>query len=225
MRLLLNLFILVAAALSASAQAPAGVDPLEPARRDYFDGKFDTALAALDKVADDPTIKSKLLDLRGAILLEQKKYDEALAAFTAAHEADPNVFPPHIHMGDTYLRQGKWAQARELYQEVMSRSNVLMVHELLRYGVLLTYLGEKDDVGAKEALSSITFPSESPSYYYSQAAWAFAHGDKRSAEKWLRTAGEMYQDPKKTSWFARPLHDLGWIKNKPQPVIEPLTGP
>jgi hypothetical protein len=35
----------------------------------------------------------------------------------------------------------------------------------------------------------------------------------------------MYRDEKKTAWFARPLHDLGWIKNKPQLVLEPLTGP
>jgi predicted negative regulator of RcsB-dependent stress response len=89
MRLLLNLLILVAIAASASAQSAAGVDPLEPARREFFDGKFDAAHAALDKVQDDPTIKSKLLDLRGSIFLEQKKYDEALAAFTAAHEVDP----------------------------------------------------------------------------------------------------------------------------------------
>ena len=225
MRFVLNLLSLLAVVLSASAQPPAGVDPLEPARREYFDGKFDAAQAALEKVTDDPSVKPKLLDLRGKILLEQQKYDEALAAFTAAHEADPTIFPPHVHMGDTFLRQGKWAEAREVYTEIMSKSNVLMVHELLRYGVLLTYLGEKNDTGAKEALGWITFPSETPSYYYAQAAWAFTHGDKRSGEKWLRTAGEMYQDPKKTGWFARPLYDLGFIKTKPQLVLEPLTGP
>ena len=219
MRLLLQLLILSATIISAAAQNPAGVDPLEPARREYQQGNLDAAHAALDKVAEDPTWTSKLQDLRGMIFLEQKKFDEALTAFKAAHETDRNLYLPHIHMGDTYLRQGKWAEAREVYQEVMKLSNVLMVHERLRYAVLLTYLGAKDDAGAKEALERIVFPTETPAYYYAQAAWAFAHGSKRLGEKWLRTADEIFAD-KDTAWFARPLHELGWLKKKPPLIPE-----
>ena len=221
MRLFLLLLVLSATILSAAAQNAAGVDPLDPARREYQQGNLDAAHAALDRVADDPALTAKLQDLRGTIFLEQKKSDEALAAFKAAHEAEPNLFLPHIHLGDTYLRQGKWAEAREVYQEVMKLSNVLMVHERLRYGVLLTYLGAKDDVGAKEALDRVTFPTETPAYYYTQAAWAFAHGAKRPAEKWLRTAAEIFAD-KDTAWFARPLYEFGWIKKKPPLIPETI---
>ena len=219
MRVLLQLLALSATIVSAAAQNPAGVDPLEAARREFQQGNFDAAHAALDRVAEDPTLTAKLLDLRGTIFLEQKKFDEALAAFNAAHQAEPNIFPPHIHIGDAYLRAGKWAEARKVYEEVMRLSNVLMVHEKLRYGVLITYLATKDDAGAKEALDQVTFPTETASYYYAQAAWAFAHGNKRSGEKWLRTAAAIF-DEKQTSWFARPLHDLGWIKTKPPLVAE-----
>ena len=225
MRLLLSLLLVGASLVPVGAQNTAGVDPLEPARREFLQGKFDAALAALDRVtADDGAVKGKLLDLRGLVYLEQQKYDEALAAFRAARDADPAVFPQQAHFGDTLLRQGKWEEAREAYEEVMRSSNVLMVHEALRYGVLLTYLGEKDDAGAKEALDRITFPSESPAYYYAQSAWAYAHGEKSAGDKWLRSAEEMFKDRKQTSWFARPLYDLGWIKTKPPLVVQPLAG-
>ena len=219
MRAFLPLLFLLATIFSAAAQNTAGVDPLDAARREFQQGNFDAAHAALDRVAEDPTLTGKLLDLRGMIFLEQKKFDEAMAAFKKAHEAEPNTFLPHIHMGDTYLRQGKWAEAREVYQEVMKLSNVLMVHERLRYAVLITYLAAKDDIGAKEALDRVTFPTETPSYYYAQAAWAFAHGSNRPAEKWLRTASEIFAT-KDTAWYARPLHDLGWLKKKPPLIAE-----
>jgi len=221
MRALLPLLLLFSTIFWAAAQNPAGVDPLEAGRREFQQGNLDAAHAALDRVTEDSTIASKLHDLRGMIFLEQKKYEEAMASFKKAHELEPNVFLPHIHMGDTYLRQGKWAEAREVYQEVMRRSNVLMVHERLRYGVLLTYLGAKDDVGAKDALGRVTFPTETPSYYYAQAAWAFAHGSNRPAEKWLRTAGEIFT-AKDTVWYARPLHEFGWLKKKPPLIAEVL---
>ena len=221
MRALLPLFLSFATIASAAGQQqpPAGVDPLEPARREFQQGNFDAALAALDRVPDEPGMKVKVLDFRGTIFLEQKKVDEALAAFKAAHEAEPSFYLPHIHIGDAYLRQGNWAEARKVYEQVAGLSNVLMVLERLRYAILLTYLGEKNDTGAKDALDRIAFPTETPAYYYAQAAWAFSHGSKKPAEKWMKAAAEIFNE-KDTAWFARPLHELGWLKRKPPLVPE-----
>jgi hypothetical protein len=157
--------------------------------------------------------------MRGTIFLEQKKLDEAVAAFTAAHETEPNFFLPHIHLGDAYLRQSKWTEARNVYEEVVARSNVLIVHERARYGILLSYLAAKDDTGAKEALDGVAFPTETAAYYYSQAAWAFAHGSTRPGKKWLATAAEIFAE-KDTTWFARPLFEFGWVKTKPPLIPE-----
>jgi tetratricopeptide (TPR) repeat protein len=221
MRALFSLLFVLTTCGPAFAQTPAsaGVDPLETTRRELQQGNFDAAHAALDRVPENDAPKVNVFDLRGAIFLEQKKLDEALAAFTAAHEAEPNFFLPHIHLGDTYLRLGKWVEARNVYDEVVARSNVLIVHERARYGILLSYLGAKDDAGAKEALESIAFPTETASYYYAQAAWAFAHDSARAAKKWLDTAGKIFAE-KDTAWFARPLHEFGWLKGKPAIVPE-----
>jgi tetratricopeptide (TPR) repeat protein len=174
---------------------------------------------ALDQLeaAAQPTAQS--LDLRGCILMEQKKLDDALAAFRAAHAADPALFAPRLHIGDALLRQQKWEEARVAYDAVMRETNILISHEKLRFGVLITHLGAGDKAGGQPAFERVTFPTETAAYYYAQAAWAFANGNKRDGEKWMRTAADIF-DAKATAWFARPLYELGWIKSKPPLVTE-----
>ena len=202
-----------------AAEPRAGGDPLDVAKREFQQGNFDAALRALDQldVASKPTAQS--LDLRGMVLMEQKKLDEALAAFKAAHEADPAIFAPRLHIGDALLRQQKWEEARAAYDAVMKETNILMSNERLRFAILMTYLGEGDEAGARGAYERVTFPTETPAYYYAQAAWAFAHGTKRDGEKWMRTAADIF-DAKTAAWFARLFFELGWIKTQPPLVLD-----
>ena len=151
--------------------------------------------------------------------MEQKKLDEAVAAFRAAHAADPALFAPRLHVGDALLRQQKWEEACAAYDVVMRETNILISHEKLRFGVLMTHLGAGDKAGGQPAFERVTFPTETPAYYYAQAAWAFANGKKRDGEKWMRTAADIF-DAKATAWFARPFYELGWIKTKPPLVSE-----
>ena len=126
-----------------------------------------------------------------------------------------HLFVPRLHIGDTLLRQEKWEEARDAYDAVMKRDEHPHGHTSgCASACCMTYLGAKDDAGARtRRFERITFPTETPAYYYAQAAWAFAHGNKRDGEKWMRTAGEIF-DAKTTAWFARPLYELGWIKNE-----------
>jgi tetratricopeptide (TPR) repeat protein len=149
--------------------------------------------------------------------MEQGNFTEAGMAFAAAHNADPSIFAPRLHAGDSFLRQKQYAEARDVYETLGKETNILISRERLRYAILLTYLGEKNEDAAKKTFDQITFPTESPTYYYAQAAWAFAHGKPRDAQKWLKSAEKVY-DTAVTSWFARPLYDFGWIKSKPPPT-------
>lgn len=220
MRLLISLlFLNWATLLAAAEQQPAGVDQLAVAKRQFEQGNFDAALATLEAIEQRGGPAALALDLRGCIYLEQKKYEEAIKAFTASIAQEKNLYVARLHLGDALLRQGKWSEAREAYESLMRDSNILMINERLRFAAFLTYLGAKDDRGASEALARVMFPTETAAYYYAQAAWAFAQGSKRAGEKWLRTADEIF-DEKKTAWFARPLYDFGWIKTKPPLVAE-----
>ncbi len=215
----LLLCFLTIAALAAAEPGAVGIDIVEPARRALLAGQPDKALSELETAAQRGASESNVLFLRGICYVEKQQYEEALAAFRAAEEKDSAIYGPRLRIGDTLLRMGKWAEARETYEEMMKKTNILILNERLRYAVLLTYLGAKDDAGGKEALDAITFPTESPSYYYGQAAWAFAHGDKKAGEKWIKTADEIFEKGK-TAWYARPLFDSGWIATKPPPTLD-----
>jgi tetratricopeptide (TPR) repeat protein len=213
------LFCIFAASLFGADEAFTGLEPLEKAKREAQAGRLDAALALLNELDKSATPVALSFDLRGSIYLEQGKLEEAMKAFRAANELDAVLFTPQLHVADTLLRQGNWEEARGAYELMLKGTNVLMVFERLRYAILLTYLGAKDDTGARTALERITFPTETPTYYYSQAAWAFAHGDNKTAGKWLRTADGIF-DAKKTAWFARPLFDRGYIKTKPPIALD-----
>ncbi len=211
--------LFVFATLTADAQQRPGGDPVDAAKREFHQSKLDAALAILDEIDRSGTPRAQSLDLRGCILMEQRKLDESLAAFRAAHEADPALFAPRLHIGDVLLRQQKWEEARTAYDDVMRETNILISHEKLRFAVLMTHLGAGDKAGGQTALDRITFPTETPAYYYAQAAWAFANGNKREGDKWMRTAADIF-DAKTTAWFARPFFELGWIKTKPPLATE-----
>ncbi|MEP6808860.1 MAG: tetratricopeptide repeat protein [Chthoniobacterales bacterium] len=210
MRLLLSA-VLACCAASASLGAPTNL--LEDARREVDAGRLGAALALLNQ-APPAEASAPILTLRGILYLDQGKYDEAAADFTAASAKDPISYPPRLYLGQALLQQKKWGEARALFEEMETKTNILILNERLRYAILLTYLGAKDDAGAKAALDRLVFPTESPAYYYAQAAWGFAHDNSKAALKWLKTAEGIFDD-KRVAWFARPLYDFGWIKKKP----------
>ncbi len=215
MRALIVLVASCAISFAAAAQQKAiGGDPLVEAMVEARAGNLDAALAAIADAQKKGADETIALSLRGIIHLEQEKLEEATADFQAARAKNPALAGPRIHLGDVLLRQKKWEEARTVFSEMARETNILILSERLRYGILLTYLGAKDEAGAKAALDRVVFPTESPAYYYAQAAWAFSHDQRSAGEKWLKTAAKMF-DELQTAWFARPLYDFGWVKDKP----------
>jgi tetratricopeptide (TPR) repeat protein len=213
-------FLLGAASLLAQKEFSASRE-LGAARQDYLKRRFDQALGALDRFdkATGTTVES--LDLRGCIDVEQGKFDDAANAFESAHLLKYDAFAPRIHLADVMLRQKKFADARRGYEKLLDLIKTPMWPDYLRFGVLLTYLGENDEAGSQRALHAIAFPTETPAYYYAQAAWAFTHGRKSEGNKWVSIARKIF-DASKTAWFDRTLYQFGWLTKKPAPSIDPF---
>ncbi|MDQ6940090.1 MAG: tetratricopeptide repeat protein [Verrucomicrobiota bacterium] len=211
------LFAVLLLPISIVAQTT-GVDTVASARRDLFDGKYDAALATLDGAEKRGLTSGKLTELRGYIFLEQGKFDDAIKAFEAAKAQDKLTYN-RLHIGDVLARQGKWEEARAAYQTGLKETDILTTNERLRFGVFIADLGLKDEEQARQALDAIMFPTESATYYYAQAAWAFAHGSKREGDDWVKRARDLFAG-KSTDWFERHLYDFGWLKSKPVPISE-----
>jgi tetratricopeptide (TPR) repeat protein len=210
------------------ALAPIGLGeeklPTEPrmvktARDEYRAGNFDRAVALLDQLGKNAAPNVDAMDLRGQIYLEQGRFDDAKKSFTAASGVNATRFGPKLHFADVLLREKKFSEARDIYVNLLRETNTRVGTEKLRYAVLICYLFTKDDARAQIALDRIPFPTESPAYYYAQAAWEFAHGHEDDAKKWIKAAAKMFTEESAT-WFARPLYAFGWLQGKP-PVPAP----
>jgi Tfp pilus assembly protein PilF len=213
-RHLASFLILLALLLFLPSASAALTSDLGAAARAYQQEKFDEAHAALDRFEKSSAPTAESLDLRGCIYLEQRKFGDAQKTFEVAHAADPDVFAPRLHSADLLLRQRKFAAARSAYQVLLKETNVMMANERLRFAVLLTYMGERDEASARQALDAIAFPTETPAYYLAQASWAFAHEKRSEGEEWVKKTKQVYE-PEATAWFTRHMYELGWLKNKP----------
>ena len=218
MRSGLVFFCLLLTLAAARPASPYVGNLLEAAQSDYQNGHFDAALAKLDQHDKAKGKSGEALDLRGAIALEQGNFDAARKAFTVAHQVEPALFAPRLHLADLFLREKKYGEAETIYQQLAGETNVLISNERSRYGLLIVALARHDETAAQAAFARIKFPTESPAYYFAQAAWEFAHGNNRSAQKWIATAHEIFAPPL-LAWFVRPLYDLGWEKEKPPPAV------
>jgi tetratricopeptide (TPR) repeat protein len=219
MRLILILLgLLLCNAPAANSAGPDLGNLFAAAEIDYQTGRLDSALTKLDEHDKLKGKSGNALDLRGAIALEQGNFDAARKALTEAHQLEPGLFAPRLRLGDLALREKKYAEAGAIYQQLLRETNVLMASERSRYGLLIVALAGHDEPAAKRALASIQFPTESPAYYFAQAAWEFAHGNNGPAKKWIATASGIFAPPL-LAWFSRPLYDLGWQKEKPPPPV------
>jgi tetratricopeptide (TPR) repeat protein len=219
MRFLAALIFLGFVSLARAQVAALTTAELDTAKRLAREGQFPAALASIEGVEKARKPSLETIDLRGAIYVEQGKYAEAAQAFAAARAKDPLIFAPRLHAADSLLRQHKYQEALDVYSTLGTETNVLVWNERLRYATLIACLGLRNEAEAKRAYERIKFPTETPAYYYAQAAWDFAHGRESDARKWMKSASRLF-DAEVIARFARPLYELGWIKTKPAVAID-----
>jgi hypothetical protein len=188
----------LAASVWAAEQKATGINALEAGKREFQQRNFDSALTIFNDSEKRGDATSQSFILKGRIYAEQQKYEEAASAFDAAYKLEPASFA-RLYLADMFVAQKKWQEARAIYESAMKETNILVSNERLRYGVLISSLGAKDDEGARVAFEKLPFPTETAAYYYAQAAWAFAHGAKGDGDKWLRRGDEIFP-AKSTAW-------------------------
>ncbi|MBA3650352.1 MAG: tetratricopeptide repeat protein [Chthoniobacterales bacterium] len=204
---------------------------LARAQRAFRQGDFAGAEKLLDRVEAIAPNQAVTYNLRGEILLEQGKIDEAEMALRNALAADPQLLSARYNLARVpFARKNFAAERKELeaLQGACSGAGEERREQLIRYQIYLTLLLEGREGAAQKAMDEFKMMDGSPALYYAQAAWAFQHGNALQGKNWVANARNLFSAELNRS-FAAPLSDLGWLGNKakvasvPSPTSEPMV--
>lgn len=227
--------ILVLGTLSLTAQEKTVPNPPAPQRvytkeyqmlvveamRSFQVRDYKTALALTDKADTFLPPTPLTLNVRGAVAIELRQFDEGLKYCQQALKLDPKFFPARFNLCEIPFLQGKYAEARQLWQSLHDNYRTDYpsftkddgMPELLIYRIVICYLLEKDFVHAKDWLDKIPFPSVTPAYQYAHAAFAREQGDMAKWNEWLKSAVFIWPDSKRIN-FTDVLVQLKWLKDE-----------
>lgn len=207
--------LLVAVALTSSrAQTtpkdlpPDYIKTVQSAMRTFAARDFKTAIALVDKAEAMYQPTAMTVNVRAAIAIEDKKFDEGLELCVKALKLDPKFFPALFNLAEIPFMQGKYAEARLAYEKLLDDEASM---DLIKFRLYLTYLLEKNDEVAKQLLDKIPLLNDSPIYFYAYAAWEFAHGDEKKAQGYLNSAETVFPKSKRGN-FMDVFYDIGWMK-------------
>lgn len=170
--------------------------------------KFEESIERLNR-ADAIQINTPIaLNMRGAIATETGHYDEARDYFKKALIDFPDYFAPNFNLGEILFLEKRYAEAREHFQKMLDKTPD---NELLQYKIFLSYLLEGDSDAARKAKEAIKFPSDTPAYYFANAAWEFNRKNDQDARTWIDSSLRIFGD-QANLFFLRSLKDIGFVE-------------
>jgi tetratricopeptide (TPR) repeat protein len=180
---------------------------LETAGAAYAAGQLSNALDKLDVCDQIHANVPDTWNMRGAIYADQHEYDKARAAFEKASELNPGDFWPQYNIAQLLLVQKRYPEA----VDALKKLSVYKGHEeLVAFKIVYADLmqGKMDD--AKATLDAMKTPSNTPAYYFAQAAWSFANKDEKNGNYFVDSGMKIFA-PEKCVSFYDALVLAGWV--------------
>lgn len=206
-----SLFSARAAEEIAKDQSPAYISAIQNAMRSFSARDFKTVLTYVDQAETIHQKSALTLNIRAAVAIEEKRFEEGRELLLQALQLDPRFFPALFNLAEIPFMQGKYSEARLAYEKLTDDDATA---ELIRFRIYLTYLLEKNDERAKAILDALPLLNDTPIYFYAHAAWEFAHGNTKDAQSYLKSAEAVFP-PSRLANFADVFYDLGWLKRAP----------
>ena len=186
----------------------------EQALQAYEQRDFDSAAKLAEQADTAEPNQPQVLNLRGAILLEQQKYDEAEGFFKEALKVDPKFREAQFNLADVPFRNKDYTKARDRFQALLKQTpggDKNQAAQLINFRVFLTYLLEEKDSRAQKLMEQFQFSGDTPALYYAEAAWQFKHDNADKANDWIASARKIYPSAS-NAMYAAGFYDLGWLK-------------
>ncbi len=186
----------------------------EKAERAFQQRDFEEALKSLELVESGRPNDPATMNLRGEILMEQGKLDEAEEAFQNAFKVDPKFKEAEYNLAQIPFKKREYAKARDRFEALFAATpggDKNQAAQLIKYKIFMTLLLEGKEPEAKQMMDQFKFTGDTPALYYAQAAWEFKHDREDEGRDWVSSARKIYS-PGLNIVFGDSFYDLGWLK-------------
>jgi len=176
---------------------------------------FTTAAKLVDEADKAEPNQPSTLNLRGEILMQQKQFDQADAAFKRAAKLDPKFREAQYNLAQIPFKNKDYAKARERFETLFKQTpggDKNQAAQLIKFKIYMTLLLEGKESRAQAIMEQFQFTGDTPALYYAQAAWEFKHNNPEKAADWTASAKRIYS-PALNSVFADAFYDVGWMQS------------
>ncbi|HEX4653327.1 MAG TPA: tetratricopeptide repeat protein [Candidatus Udaeobacter sp.] len=186
---------------------------------------FAAALKLIDDADKADANQPATVNLRGEILMQQQKFDDAEAAFKKAAKLDPKLREAQYNLALVPFKKKEYAKARERFETLYKRTpggDKNQAAELIKFKIYMTLLLEGKESRAHAMMEEFQFTGDTPALYYAQAAWEYKHNNAEKAQDWTNSANKIYS-PALNGVFADAFYDAGWIQRPESPTTPALA--
>ena len=196
----------------------------EQSQQAFRQRDFATALKLVDEADKVDPNQPATLNLRGEILMQQGKFDDAEAAFKKAAKLDPKLRDAQYNLAQIPFKKKEYAKARDRFETLYKRipgGDKNQAAALLKFKIYMTLLMEGKESRAHSMMEEFQFTGDTPALYYAQAAWEYKHNNAQKAEEWTNSANKIYS-PALNGVFADAFYDVGWLQ-RPEGTTAPAV--
>jgi Flp pilus assembly protein TadD len=196
----------------------------EQSQQAFRQRDFATALKLVDEADKIDPNQPATLNLRGEILMQQSKFDDAETAFKKAAKLDPKLRDAQYNLAQIPFKKKEYAKARDRFDTLYKRipgGDKNQAAELIKFKIYMTYLMEGKESMAHSMMEEFQFTGDTPALYYAQAAWEYKHNNAQKGEDWTNSANKIYS-PALNGVFADAFYDVGWLQ-RPEGTAAPAV--
>lgn len=175
-------------------------------------GDMEGSLKKIDALLAKEPNNVPALNLRGAVLVRNKNFDEAEKAFSRILEKDPKNTIAMFNLAEVSFLRKDYAKARGNFVRFTEQPGNEQ-NPLSRYKVFLCDLLEVDPPAAVKTMESLEPTISNPFYYFARAAVEFKQHHNDKGREYVKSAFEIYPVSTNAA-FADSLVALGWLKQE-----------
>ncbi|MEM8952772.1 MAG: tetratricopeptide repeat protein [Verrucomicrobiota bacterium] len=152
-------------------------------------------------------------NLEGAAWTKAKDFDKARVAFEKCLALEPSSMEARFNLAELDFVAKEFESAIAKFQDIIENEPGFpaRTRNLILYKIYLCNLMLENTEAAEEMLAEFNYMSDTPEYWYANAAKHFKAGDEDEARSWLRSASRIYNRMMQ-DLFVDSLVELHWIE-------------